>query len=574
MRLPKTLHRSSLEAWLPWIALLAVAFVWVWVFPYSEQLNNPNERTRVLQAHALVWQGELSIGRLEPARWRPHASVDPWGERHHGLFVNDVSVRCDDPEAEAPQCAGDLFPAKGPGSALLAAPGLWVLRALGWSPEPSRDGERSLTRWSRLFGATLPCLVGLWLLAGFWERRRIPPGRIAALLLLAGLGTSIFPYAVMLVGHATAGVALLAGALWTSRGIVRNHAPYAAAGGAAIGAAVLLEYHSALAAVLVGLAVLAIRPGIRALAGFSLGAGAMGVLFATLHHQMFRHPLRTGHFSLVSDHNRESQAEGFLGLGGLHPDALVAHLVDPYVGLLPLHPWVVAALLGGVWLLLGAPGIRATDPPTPDERASEDDRWVLPLLVVIVTAYVLFLLTLGNWRVMNGWSIGPRYFLPALFPLVAIAGCAWHAVVRRAPPLEPVLAGLGAAAIVAMSAITLVYPQPPAWVRSPFGEIALPLLRAGWGVDSLGSVVSAGQMALAPVFLVVLLIVVWVIYSVSRGAPPPQRIRWLLLAGLAFTLWLAWLGSRAPTDASAREDAWRFIESTAEGARPPHARIP
>lgn len=561
-----------------WLALAAVAFSWLWLFPYSQALNNPNERTRVLQAHAMAWRGELSIGRLTPRPNRPKTSVDPWLGVHRRLFVNDVAVRCDDPDDEAPECRGSLYPAKGPGSALLAAPGLFALRVLGVDIS-SRDHEPKLTRLSRLFGATLPSLAGLFGLVLYWRRYKIPPDRIAVMVLAAGFGTSLFPYSMMLVGHATAGAALLWGALLIGQAFERERAAPALWGGALVGLSVLLEYHAALAAVMIAGVFMLMRPPRRVLLGFGAGAGASAVVFAVLHKLMFRSSLRTGHYFLVSTHNRASQESGFLGLSGLNIDSIYGNLFDPYVGLTPTQPWLVFVTLA---LLVTAAMATSSGGSTRTafsrlrlgySRLIRRERATTNILITAVIAYVVFLLTMNNWRVMNGWSIGPRYLIPAMFPAVALAGRAWHRVALSSRWAHAILCGLAAASVVAVGALTLTYPSPPDRIRAPFAELALPLLRAGYGVDSVGGVFSASLYSLAPVMALLFLSCgALLIHATQRSAPLKRQLSMLAIAALSFTLWLSWLGSSTHTSDARLSNARDQVVNTAEGVTPAQTR--
>ena len=64
------------------------------VFPYSARLNNPNERTRVLQSWAIIEHGQLHIGETERDRRGRIVFKDIHGNRSRRPFVNDIALVC------------------------------------------------------------------------------------------------------------------------------------------------------------------------------------------------------------------------------------------------------------------------------------------------------------------------------------------------------------------------------------------------------------------------------------------------------------------------------------------------
>ena len=67
---------------------------------------------------------------------------------------------------------------------------------------------------------------------------------------------------------------------------------------------------------------------------------------------------------------------------------------------------------------------------------------------------------------MNGWSIGPRYLVPALLPAAFVAGVGWLRLTRW-PLASRALAGLAAASVLVIWAITATFPSPPPTARNP-----------------------------------------------------------------------------------------------------------
>jgi hypothetical protein len=481
----------------PWEALLLV-MAFVWIFPYSGSLNNPNERTRVMQARAIVDKGAFSIGRVE-RRGKRWVSIDLYGSTHRydarrgAAFVNDVALVCDDTTQSPPVCVGNIYPAKAPGAALLGVPALWLAEQLGVVPS-GVEGE-VLATWVLRYGAVFPC-IALGLFCLFWLLRNagVSEGRRRATVLAAALGSGVFPYGLMMVGHATAGAALI-GAL-TLMLVARSRHTATLAGlwlaiaGVVAGWAVLLEYHAVLGVLVLCLWIVLMPPvrvlgRLGALVAFVGGGAITAGIFGWIHHNLFGAPWKTGHYYLMSAHNRESQSKGLLGMDGFHLDALVDHLFSPYMGLAPMMTWLLVGVAVALPLVLSRKSTYAG----------------LGAAVGIVLIYLAFVSTLGQWRTMNGWSIGPRYLAPVMLPMAYVAGVGWDALGRRLPFAGAAFGALAAASMVIVGLTTAAYPSPPNSVTNPFGELALPLLDDGFGVRNLGLTLDFGAQSLIPFIL-------------------------------------------------------------------------
>jgi hypothetical protein len=529
--------------------MLLVAAVWLYLFPYRASLNNPNERTRVLQARALAEKGQLSIGESF-AMGRGYGVRDLYGRVYRGAFVNDVALVCKDKKKKPPRCEGPIYPAKAPGATLLGAPALFVANTVGLVPE-GQAGERRAT-WIVRFGGVAPfVLSGLLALALLLGLAGVASPLRARVVLAAGLGTGVFPYGITAVGHAAAGAALLWAVYLLARARLAERGAYwrVVLGGGAAGAAVLFEYHAVFAAVVVGVWAVLDDHRRRLFPGFVLGAAAMAGLHLTLHHLMFGRPWETGHLHLMTAHNRAGQASGFLGIDGLHWGSLRDHLVDSYMGLLPIMPWLAAGGLAGlVFVIVG--------------RSGKLGRGAAAALLAIVVVYLLFVSSLGNWRTMNGWSIGPRYLLPATLPLCALAGLGWARLAAVQPTLGRVIAGLAAASVVVVSAVTAVFPSPPPSALHPFAELAVPLLAEGVCTSNAGLLLGLKEASLAPLLPLVLVAALWV--ALGRDEPRRRAGMPVLVALLVAATVIAGLASWRPTPKPALDKAQAFVRSHAE----------
>ncbi|HEY4186070.1 MAG TPA: hypothetical protein VGP07_13430, partial [Polyangia bacterium] len=162
------------------VAWFLVAGAYLVASPYYERINNPNENVRVWATRAIVAHHALDID----------AVVREWG------YVNDKAKN-----------DRHLYSSKAPGVTFLGVPVLYAetkLRALmGW-PAP---GKGAATFWLRLFAVKLPLLVFLGAFARYVERKTGSALARDLLLVALGLGTMLYPYGGMFVGHALAAAA-------------------------------------------------------------------------------------------------------------------------------------------------------------------------------------------------------------------------------------------------------------------------------------------------------------------------------------------------------------------------------
>jgi len=494
-----------------------------------------------LQTRAMVELGQLHIGTAARNEAGRLTFVDIDGKTHRELFVNDMALVCTDPEEDPPDCEGRLYPAKAPGTSLLGAPAYWLAVATGWV-EATSAAEAKATLFMRVGGVILPLLVLMW--AWWFLFARLRRGRSsdrssddslgAAAIIATMLGSTVYGYGLMFVGHATSGAFLLGGIAFVVLAIERRGIAtvlLGAVGGALTAYVVMLEYHGVVAVVCVSVWVLLRRRG-RLVLGYGIGSGLVAIAFMALHQAMFRHPLRTGHAFLASAHNRIGQSSGYFGIDGLHPGSLIDHMVSPYMGLIPFMPWLaVGGFLGCVLFF--------------SNRMKTPTRFELVLACVPI-AYLLFTTSLGNWRVMNGWSIGPRYLTPALLVLSLSAAAAWNR--RRRYASGAVLTGLAAASVFIVMTTTAATVSPPDRIFNTFAEVTVPTLLEGWTVRSLGLGLGLGSDSLYVFATLVVTASLSVIWFGTRGAKRRGRAIFIaLVVAIAWTSSLATLKPRAFT---------------------------
>lgn len=438
-----------------------VSLAYLAVAPYFPRINNPNENVRVWMTHAIVEDHSLSID----------ATVRAWG------YVDDKAAS-----------GGHLYSSKAPGTSLLGVPVLWVQTGLwhaaGW-PSPSK---RATTLALRFF-SVMPCaLLFLYLFARWVERRTGDPAARDLLVCGLGLGSMLYPYGVLFVGHAQGAMAAFGAFMaltWNDEPADEPAGAPASArrlmvAGALTGAAVLFEYQLLLVAlVLAGFA--AWRH--RARCGwFVLGALPLAVALGAYHTALFGRPWTFPYGHLENQtYARVDHGSGFFGLSRPRFDALGASLFSISYGLFCFSPFLLLGLAGA--------GHRAW-------RRRQDG--VVCLLVAAVLA--LFLAGMTHWRA--GWCVGPRYIAGVAPFLAAGVALAWRDVENRrlAAALRVALGGLTVVSVFLNGLSAATYPHYPEVFDNPVFDLTLPLWRDGFVPGGIGHALGlSGAWALAPV---------------------------------------------------------------------------
>lgn len=276
------------------------------------------------------------------------------------------------------------------------------------------------------------------------------------------LGTTLFPYATLLQGHAAAAAWLfLAFHAW----FPTEGAPSprrAAWGGAAASAALATEYLTAPPLLLMAIVSLAARTKgpvepaasrVRCAAAMAGGALPGLALLGAYHAAAFGSPFALGYQSVALPFFREKMSTGVLGV---HlPDARIALrlLFEPYRGLFPSSPILMLALAGLVALLRDA------------SRRAEAG-------VALGIFLYYWLLQSGHATWNGGWAIGPRHVVPA----IPFLGLGLLVALSLWPKASKVA---GAISIALMLMTTAVGPEVPEQIENPYAEFVLPHFMAG-----------------------------------------------------------------------------------------------
>jgi hypothetical protein len=216
--------------------------------------------------------------------------------------------------------------------------------------------------------------------------------------------------------------------------------------------------------------------------------------------------------------------------------------------LIVMAPWVVLGLVGAVAILarrrlrlrMGAEAL---------------------LCAGIVTVYVLFVGSMLPYMARGGWSAGARQLVGMLPFLTCLAAVGFELAGRFLVTRALAYAGVLAGAVVFFAAAT-TYPHFPDSLRNPIFELSFPLLRQGYAVHSLGTVLGLhGLPSLLPLYLLVL---GWCGYLLGRGLRRP-----LLVLGLASILTVGMLAgySRAPKTGPYADKVWGWVTATWEPPR-------
>lgn len=469
--------------------LLVFAFIYFYSFPYFEKLWSANEVPRVFLTQEIVDHHRLWID----AQMAGEASK-------HALDVGVAPNR-------------HFYPDKAPGLSFLAVPLYSLARLFG---HPSM---RTCTWLFRVLIVTLPALIFLPFFLGM-ARLFAPDERACRTALVAyALGSPVMVYSLLFLSHQLA-AGCVGGAFMAAVALARRQTtrPFLVAllAGFLAGSSVLVEYQSVLALSVIGIYFVARVPNrIPAIGAALLGALPPALVLGIYHTLAFGSPFRVGYSFAIQDTMRT----GFLGMVGPSAACFWITLFLPSNGLFALAPWVIFAVVGAIAL------------------ARDREAWArcgaeAVVCVAVPVVYVAFLSSLVPYMTHAGWSVGPRYMTAALPFLAWLAAAGFRAVEGFSPTrvLGQTLV-LCAAMVFVIAATT--YPYWPDRMLNPLYELAFPLLKEGFVVHSLGTLIGLhGLLSLVPLYAVVLAAVFWLL---SRGLRRPlwqTVLAYILAAGL------------------------------------------
>lgn len=489
----------------------AIAFAYLYSFPYFEKIHSANELPRAYLTMAMVDEGTFAIDS-GVARWGPTVDVSP--------------------------SRGHQYSNKAPGSSMLAMPGYVLLKAV----KAATGGAITIGEivWvGRVTTGVLPTLLFLVLLWRFWRRFAPAEETRVALVVAYGLGTMAMTYSMLFMSHQLAAV-LIGTAFVLSVKVVRGELGprWLVAVGLAAGAAPLCDYQAAFAGIPLGiyLGFHLVGRAPRDWRGLGLAVGGAAIPIAVLlvyHWRAFGSPLRTGYHA--SETFAHFHQRGFLGLDGFRWDAFVGSTVAADNGLLFLSPFL--ALAGWGWVLM----------------ARRRMYWLLGVTFSVVAIYIGFVSSIAFWR--GGWQIGPRY-IAAMIPFAMVPIAVAMSVADRRWWTRGIAWGLIAVAVVGYGMTSAQFPYFPEKFDNPLFELTLRLYGDGYAPYSAGWALGLrGALAYAPHLLAL---------AVALGIGLlPTRSRWrsALVAVVVAALMLS-IYSALDDGGLAAERAYRFVTST------------
>jgi hypothetical protein len=473
---------------------LLVVAAYLYPFPYFQRLNNPNENVRIWMTRAIVEHGTLDIT----------AVTRDWG------FVDDKAA-----------FDGHLYSSKAPGVSFAGVPVLYGLTRILHLVAKASPSQLVTTLALRLSVVIVPVAAFLWFFARFVERASGGSPVARDLLVLGlGLGSPMYPYGLLFVGHSLgAALAFAAYAVLDVSGSTgplgseRSPRHYVLSGLLA-GLAIVFEYQLILVAVILGLSTglstagQRFRQSLLFLAGTLPSFVALGIYHWVLFGKPWAFPY--GHLEnpgFATLHH----GTGWFGLGVPSLAALVSLCISPRVGLFAFSPFLVF----GIWAAAHT------------ARKGLAYEGLVPLAVV--ASLLLFQAGMSNWR--GGWSVGPRYIVAAAPFLAAAIARSWP---QPSPPgWITMFAALVGASVFLCGLSGAMFPHYPEAYGNPVFDLTVPLLRHGFAPYSLGYVAGlSGAASLLP--LVAIALAAWTA-TLLRVLPARQ------VAGAAIVccVWLA-----------------------------------
>lgn len=486
-------QRSRVPLWL--LGVFALCFVYFFPSPVG-----PNEAAHLDLTQAIVDHGSLRI------------------DAYHTNTIDLAFFQ------------GHYYANKAPGQSLLGVPIYFAFKTI-FQPVPAFTSQQAplsyylLVYVESIFTVAIPALLLLMLFFWFLDFFSNSLAHRAVLTLALGLATDVFRYANTVYSHVPSAVALFAAFIlvWIQgrddvmdrgrSGWLPRH-PQIATGfaGILLGVSVVLEYPSALVAVLIGLYALSSLPR-RLWPYLILGAVPGLLLIGAYNLAIYHNPLVTGYASSASAypgvHRTHSGLAGAYQhvFGALRLRALLGMSFHPYRGLFFLSPFLLLSF-PGYWLWARRGG----------------REWFLFLVVPVFL--FLAISTFAGWY--GGQAVGPRYLIvslpflvfPAIFVLDRVEAWAARLVVYG-------LFGLSFAATWIESVGGEAYPYIN--LANPLFDYSLPALERGHlnanlvtllvVVDPSIPIKSAMITPVATIFLITLL-ALWSLWGLHRPTIP------------------------------------------------------
>ncbi len=439
---------------------LAIFFVLFFTYSYFHQGGGWNQNSRFDQIRSIVERGEFEINNYMVYRAAPDSGPSSLRRFALAADVHSAQIEVISNTADVSLFQGRVYPNKPPGTALIAVPAYFAIYRLERLLGIDRDDWWILTvnaYLTTIFSVGLPTALGA--IAFYRISLRLFPSAAVrthvASTMTFGLGTMLLPFATMLFDHGQVAALSLA-TFWLlllskDRDIASSSfALVLLVAGLLAGLSVMLNYSSIIFLVL--FALYATWIGETQWKTLFFAAGAMlPLLFLAWYHQAC--------FGSVLATANAYQLELFRGEGmslfGMFRapqfDVMIKLLFSGYRGLFVTSPVLMLSVFG-FWLMW----VR-------NERRAE-----MGLVAAIFLGFLLMNSSFYRWN--SGWTIGPRYIIPAL-PFLSLL---LALVFEKLPRTTSAIAGISA---TVMLLVTAVDPQPFTGFQNPLRDYILPLLR-------------------------------------------------------------------------------------------------
>jgi hypothetical protein len=452
-------------------------------YSYFNQGGGWAQNSRFAQVRSIVETGQFEINNYVLYRFVADGNGKTELRRlplPPGLQLEQISLNASTGDISLFQ--GRLYPNKPPGTVLTAVPIYfaiyWIERALGIDPDdwwPLTINAYLTTVFSVGLLTALGCVVfyrislRLFPLAPAWAH--------AASTMTFGTGTLIFPFATMMYDHnVVAALSLLS--FWMllidkdSGFKLLHRIPVLFGAGFISGLAVVMNYSSV---IFFGLLTLyaAWTNRSRWDSVLFLSGAVLPLIFLVWYHAACFGSVLASASTYQNEifQGKEMLLFGMFGLPQF--DVMIKLLFSSYRGLFFTSP-VLALSCIGFWLMA-----------THYKKHAE-----VALFAAIFIGFLLMNSSFLHWH--SGWSIGPRYLIPAL-PFLAIP---LTLVFEKLPRTTLALAALSS---TIMLLATAVDPQPPVEIQNPFIHYILPLLRGeGLILSAFGNAIIHGPVSANP----------------------------------------------------------------------------
>jgi hypothetical protein len=467
--------------------LVAIAAVYLYVFPWYPKLQSANELPRAYLVSSIVDDHTFAIDR-GVARWGWSADLAKYG--------------------------GHYYANKAPGASLVVVPVYAAVKLVAGAP------SLATTMWlARVVTGIIPTLIFLWLLWGFLERFAPDPAIRRLVLVVYAFGSMAMTYSVLYYSHQLSAVCIASAwilAIDVADG--KRGVRAMALAGLLAGAAPLVDYEAAFAAVPLLVDIvrrLRGRDDLARLLGVATAAAAVPIAVLLYYHAAcFGSALSTGYnyaVTFASDHDH-----GLLGMTTPTWTAFTGTMITPDNGFVVLAPWWLLAIPGGVLLW------------------RRGDRALVGVIAAIALVFIYFVSSITGWRA--GWEIGPRYIValqPFLLPLVCVALTAW----RERPLAIGAACGAMLVGVFIYTATTATLPYWPDLYKNPLYEVTFRLVHDGLAAPSLGRALGLPALVgIAPFVLGIAGVVGWSLTRVTtwRGIVLAVAIATCAIGAFAF----------------------------------------